>query len=79
MAKAKSWYMHTIDGRPAAFQKESRGGGCLCYIGRWHRGAVLVPDLDTIRAQQRMSRESYARDGIEPGQYDYIVFPRGGR
>lgn len=70
---SKSWYMHTMNSQPAAFDPS---GGYIYYIGRSEHCSPLVPDLATIRRQQAIAREADARDGTTWCRYDYIRFPR---
>jgi hypothetical protein len=53
MTKQRTWYMHTIDGKPALFADDT-----LCFaVGR--HVVTLVPSLAQIRREQRADRAWY--------------------
>jgi hypothetical protein len=65
-------YVHTIDDMPARFDGEQ-----ICYVsthpnGRFH--ARPVPDLATIRREQRASIQYRKRNGFSDsaGEYGYV-------
>ena len=49
MSTQKTWYMHTIDGRPAAYD----GVGRAIWVAGGRHAAKLVPSLTQIRREQR--------------------------
>lgn len=72
---AKSWYMHTIDGKPAFYSDWNKQ---ICYAMRRQNFPILVEDLATIRRHQRATVEYRTREGCEvnPADYGYITFPK---
>ena len=73
----KSWYMHTIEGKPAYYSEHNQQ---ICYICRRvnERGVVLVSSLRKIRQQQAATRKQRAAWGCvdSDDRYDYVVFAR---
>lgn len=71
---SKNLYMHTINGRPAMYQR----GTYICYINQWNRvkaSEMFVGSLSTIKRQQEASRKWRLANGIseEPAnKYGYI-------
>lgn len=72
---SKSWYMHTIDGKPAFYAERNEQ---ICYAMRRQNFPILVEDLATIREQQRKTIDYRMRQrcDVDPGEYGYITFPK---
>lgn len=68
----KSWYLHTLNGQPAAFDDRA---GYIFYIGRRLNVSPLVADLRTIRRQQAVAIADDAKLG-QTNSYGYICFAR---
>lgn len=63
-------YIHTIDGRPAAFDGEQ-----ICFVDQYPRGrfhARLVSSLVEIRREQRASEHNRIAEGFSPTPYGYV-------
>ena len=73
MAKGKSWYMHTLNGQPAAFDARA---GYIFYIGRRLSVSPLVGDLSMIRRQQASAMADDTKMK-QTNRYGYICFARG--
>lgn len=76
---AKSWYMHTIDGKPAYFD----GRQIVFFMRHTNRkqARLLVGSLREIRQQQAASRRQRRAWGIKDvydrlSDYDYIRWLR---
>lgn len=69
----KTMYMHTIDGRPAAF---SPGGKYLYHCSN-RTQVMLVPTLRRLRREQAISRENsmLARAGASTYGYTLVAVP----
>jgi hypothetical protein len=68
-----SWYMHTLNGQPAAYDERA---GYIFYIGRRLSWSPLVADLATIRRQQARALADDARGWNTGNVYGYICFAR---
>lgn len=71
MKKQTTYYLHTIDGRPAFFDR----GEQICFINSYGPSVPdLVPSLRQIRAEQKASaawrEENFC--GNENNGYDYV-------
>jgi hypothetical protein len=72
----KSWYMHTIDDRPAHYSPRNKQ---ITYVSRFTNKCVLVDSLATIRKEQELTRKQRAEwfgDDDGAGKYGYIRFAR---
>lgn len=65
--KSKTYYLHTIDGRPAYYVP----GMQICYINFYGKPKPLVASLDQIRAEQKASSEWRKAQGYDHGTKDY--------
>lgn len=75
MKTSKSWYMHTIDGKPAVFHERYRQ---ICYAMKRQNCPILVGSLAEIREHQRKTIAYRLSLGlkVDPGEYGYITFPK---
>jgi len=65
------YYMHTIDGRPACYEK----GRQIVYAGFYQKAPLnmLATSLDQIKAEQALTRKWREKQGIETLlDYGYI-------
>jgi hypothetical protein len=70
-ASTRMMYMHTIDGRPA-FYEGADGQVVFAPVGRYARaGAVLVPNLQQVRQEQRASTKWRIAHGFNIDGFDY--------
>ena len=61
----KKYYLHTLDGRPGAFD-----GTQICYA--WH-GMPLAKTLQQIRAEQKRSIEHRMEQRLDVSNYGYLL------
>ncbi len=80
---ARTMYMHTLDGKPAAFTwlRERREGKVVhvpyIHFAGGRHPAVLVPSLRRLRYEQRITQRACASAVIgsewaDPRYYDYV-------
>lgn len=65
----KSWYLHTIDGKPAYYSKDN--GQLVVMMRRTQQRGVLVGSLREIRRQQNASRAWRILNACRVGDYEY--------
>jgi hypothetical protein len=69
-AKRRKFYLHTIDGQPAAYSKEE---------GQIHYGLGKIDlrkcpkDLGQVRREQQASEEWRLAQGYDAMDYDYVI------
>lgn len=79
--KTKYWYMHTIEGRPAHFNRNtSVRTRQIIYRHGTGDTVVLVETLKQIREEQQLSKEFRAISGWDIPVYGYVkvVVPEHG-
>ena len=60
--RMEKYYMHTINGKPAAFYQRD---GQICFMSHYgnRKCNLLVESLGQIRREQKLSRDSRAKRG----------------
>lgn len=72
--KQKSYYMHTIDGKPATFD-----GNQICYATYFGKANDLCSSLAQIHREQQASirfRRLHGLDDFPIGRYSHLRFKR---
>lgn len=70
----KTYYLHTLNDKPAVFVKEYVKGndkGNICYVSFYGKANELAIDLKQIRREQKISKEWDKKYKCE-FKYDYI-------
>ena len=67
MAKNRTYYLHTIDGRPAFYVH----GMQICFANRYGKPAPLATSLGQIKREQRASVEWRRAQGYDHSAEEY--------